>query len=86
MTEPAEDSVLPERLVTLLTDHLKVAVPPEGLAASTTLESLGFDSLALMELLVAAQETYGLALPDHLLDLSATATLGDAARLFDEAR
>ncbi|MEU5589526.1 MULTISPECIES: acyl carrier protein [Streptomyces] len=85
MTEPVEDFVLPERLVTLLTDHLKVALPPERLSPAMTLESLDFDSLALMELVVAAEETYGLSLPDDLLDLSPASTLEEAARLFDAA-
>lgn len=85
MTDPAEHPVLPEQLVTLLTEHLGVSVPREQLSPATTLESLDFDSLALMELVVAAEETLKISLPDDFLDLSPTSTLGEAARMFDEA-
>ncbi|GGQ52386.1 hypothetical protein GCM10010145_22250 [Streptomyces ruber] len=85
MTDPSEQATLPENLITLLTDHLKVSMPTEQLSPTTTLEDLDIDSLALMELVVAAEETFGIVLPDDLLDLSPSSTLGDAARVFHEA-
>ncbi|MER5782579.1 acyl carrier protein [Streptomyces mobaraensis] len=76
---------LPEPLVTLLTDHLDVEVTPEQLTAETTFESLGMDSLSLMELVVAAEQELGIVLPEGELDLFPDSTLGDAARAFEHA-
>lgn len=76
-------SALPERLLTLLIDHLDIKADPGQLTAATTFESLGMDSLSLMELVVAAEEEFGIVLPENALDLSATSTLGDAARPFE---
>ncbi|MFJ9908830.1 phosphopantetheine-binding protein [Streptomyces sp. NPDC101152] len=78
--------VLHERLVTLLTSHLDVKAEPEQLTAETTFESLGMDSLSLMELVVAAEEEFGIVLPEEAVELSPAATLGEAARMFDHAR
>ncbi|MBB5119356.1 acyl carrier protein [Streptomyces eurocidicus] len=85
MTSPLDQSALPENFVSLLTDHLRIPVPPDGLSAATTLESLDIDSLALMELMVAAEEVFGVVLPDDALDLTPSTTLGEAAKVFDEA-
>ncbi|MET9955060.1 phosphopantetheine-binding protein [Streptomyces sp. NPDC006339] len=85
MTQSVPDT-LPEQLVTLLTEHLDVKVDPGDLTPSTTFESLDVDSLALMELVVAAEEEFGTILPEETLDLSPASTLAEAARAFDEAR
>jgi acyl carrier protein len=82
---PAEQHALPELLVTLLTKHLKVPVPPDGLSATTTFDDLGMDSLSLMELVAAAEEEFGIILSEETLDLSPSATLGQAARGFQGA-
>lgn len=85
-TEPsAEQLALPDPLVTLLTTHLKVPVSTDELSPATTFEDLGMDSLSLMELVVAAEEEFGIILPEEALNLSPSATLGDAARGFDAA-
>lgn len=87
MTQAEQDvqSALPELLVALLASQLGVAVAPERLTTTTTFESLGMDSLSLMELVVAAEEDFGIVLPEEALDLSPSATLGDAARAFEHA-
>ncbi|MFW6695354.1 acyl carrier protein [Streptomyces sp. MAR4 CNX-425] len=93
MTHPAEPAVdlateqpaLPDVLVTLLTRHVKVPVRPEELSTATTFEDLGMDSLSLMELVVAAEEVFGVVLSEETLDLSPSATLGEAARGFHDA-
>ncbi|CAL9328870.1 phosphopantetheine-binding protein [Streptomyces sp. enrichment culture] len=82
----AVESTLPEELVTLLTDHLDLKVAPASLTPSASFESLDVDSLALMELVVAAEEEFGIILPEETLDLSPASTLAEAARAFDEAR
>jgi len=84
-TRRAAQPVLPERLIALLTGHLDVAADPGELYTTTTFESLGMDSLSLMELVVAAEEEYGIVLPEDTLDLSPGSTLGDAARAFRDA-
>lgn len=78
--------VLPERLVTLLTSHLDVKADPQQLTVATTFESLGMDSLSLMELVVAAEEELGIVLPEDAVELSPSATLGEAAQVFERAR
>ncbi|WP_329375460.1 acyl carrier protein [Streptomyces sp. NBC_01483] len=88
MTQAAEtdrERGLPERLVALLTGHLEVEVAPEQLTAATTFESLGMDSLSLMELVVAADQEFGIVLAEGELDLFPASTLGDAARAFEHA-
>ncbi|MFC5722019.1 acyl carrier protein [Streptomyces gamaensis] len=85
MTRPLDRPALPENFIALLTEHLGIPVPAEELSAEATLESLNMDSLALMELVVTAEEAFGIVLPDSALDLSPSATLGEAAKVFDEA-
>lgn len=77
--------VLPERLVNLLTSHLDVKAEPEQLTAATTFQSLGMDSLSLMELVVAAEEEFGIVLPEEAVELSPSVTLGEAAAVFERA-
>ncbi|MHC3471054.1 acyl carrier protein [Streptomyces sp. 7R007] len=85
MTEAPQDA-LPEQLMALLTDHLSITAPPGDLTPTTTFASLDVDSLALMELVVAAEEEFGIVLPEDTLDLSPASTLADAARAFAAAR
>ncbi|MCX4907474.1 acyl carrier protein [Streptomyces sp. NBC_00878] len=88
MTQAAEtdgERALPERLVALLSDHLDVDVAPEQLTAATTFESLGMDSMSLMELVVAAEQEFGIVLAEGELDLFPASTLGEAARAFEHA-
>lgn len=80
-----EQPALPEPLIVLVTNHLDVKVAPGELSATTTLESLGMDSLSLMELTVAAEQEYGIILPEEAADLDASCTLGDVARVFRHA-
>ncbi|WP_367140749.1 MULTISPECIES: acyl carrier protein [Streptomyces] len=84
-TQQNTERALPERLVALLTGHLDVDVAPEQLTTATTFESLGMDSLSLMELVVAAEQEFGIVLPEGELDLFPDSTLGDAARAFENA-
>ncbi|MFH8485198.1 acyl carrier protein [Streptomyces longisporoflavus] len=84
--EDATESALPEELVALLTGHLGVKADAGGFCGRTTFESLGLDSLSLMELVVAAEEEYGIVLPENALDLRPSSTLGEAARAFEHAR
>ncbi|GHE41432.1 hypothetical protein GCM10018785_08840 [Streptomyces longispororuber] len=85
MTQERQDA-LPEPLVALLTEYCKVEAEPEALTPSTTFVSLGMDSLALMEMIVAAEERFGIVPSEEALDLSPSATLGDAARVIADAR
>lgn len=74
------------QLLSLLTEHLEMAVDPGSLTAATTFESLGMNSLTLMELVVAAEQECGLVLrEDALDDLSPAMTLGTAADAFEHA-
>ncbi|MEU5899416.1 MULTISPECIES: acyl carrier protein [Streptomyces] len=79
----AQQSELPAELVALLTDRLDVEVGSDQLSPSTTFESLGLDSLWLMELVVAAEEEFGIVLPEDALDLRPASTLGEAAAAFE---
>ncbi|MEU1075987.1 MULTISPECIES: acyl carrier protein [unclassified Streptomyces] len=73
---------LPEPLVALLTEQLGVTVERERLTAAMTFQELGVSSLALMEMVVAAEEQFGVVLPEEAMELSPSHTLGEAARLF----
>ncbi|ATL32289.1 acyl carrier protein [Streptomyces formicae] len=84
--ESTAESALPEELVALLTGHFNVKVDAGELSDRTTFESLDLDSLSLMELVVAAEEEYGIVLPENALDLRPSSTLGEAARAFEHAR
>ncbi|MFI9722735.1 acyl carrier protein [Streptomyces sp. NPDC052396] len=84
--DQAEQSALPENLLALLTDHLGVHARPENLSAGMTFESLGMDSLSLMELVVAAEEKFAVVLPEDALDLAPSSTLAEAAHAFRNAR
>ncbi|MES4887531.1 acyl carrier protein [Streptomyces sp. NPDC096012] len=86
VAEGAAESALPEELVALLIGHLDVRADAGEFSGRTTFESLGLDSLSLMELVVAAEEEYGIVLPENALDLRPSSTLGDAARAFEHAR
>jgi acyl carrier protein len=80
-----EQPTLPEPLIVLVTNILDMNVAPGELSTATTLESLGMDSLSLMELTVAAEQEYGIILPEEAADLDASCTLGDVARVFRHA-
>lgn len=85
MIQVAGQTELPEPLVALLVHHLDVPVSRSRVTSEATFESLGMDSLALRELVVAAEEEFGVVLPDAALDLSPASTLGEAARAFCDA-
>ncbi|WP_030559870.1 acyl carrier protein [Streptomyces aureocirculatus] len=74
---------LSEELVALLTGHLNVKAGPDELSPATTFESLGLDSLSLMELVLAAEEEFGIVLPETALDLRLASTLGEADEAFE---
>ncbi|MET7359032.1 phosphopantetheine-binding protein [Streptomyces sp. NPDC005562] len=76
---------LPEELVALLTGHLDVKVEADQLSPATTFESLDMDSLSLMEMVIAAEEEFGIVLPENALDLRPASTLGEAAQAFERA-
>ncbi|WP_037685868.1 acyl carrier protein [Streptomyces aureocirculatus] len=71
-----EHPVLPEQFVQLM--HELFQIEAEQLTPSTTFEDLGMDSLALMELVVAAEDQYGLVLPEHAMDMTPATTLEEA--------
>lgn len=85
-TESTAESALPEELVTLLTGHLNVKADAGEFSDNTTFESLGLDSLSLMELVVAAEEEYGIVLPENALNLRPSSTLGEAGQAFEHVR
>jgi acyl carrier protein len=85
MTQAAHNT-LPEQLVALVKEQLGSEAETRDLMPNLTFECLGMDSLALMELVVAAEERFGIVLPEEALDLSPSATLADAARAFADAR
>ncbi|MFJ9655877.1 acyl carrier protein [Streptomyces microflavus] len=65
--------------------HEYFQVPLEQLRATATLDELGLDSLALMELMVVLEERSGLDLLDRIKDLSLASTLREAAQVIKEA-
>ncbi|WP_306319998.1 MULTISPECIES: acyl carrier protein [unclassified Streptomyces] len=85
MTQAA-DNTLPEPFVALLSEQLGSEAESHELTPHATFESLGMDSLALMEMVVAAEERFGIVPSEEAMDLSPSATLSDAARAFADAR
>ncbi|MFW3470094.1 acyl carrier protein [Streptomyces microflavus] len=65
--------------------HEYFQVPRDQLHAAATLDELGLDSLAMMELMVVLEERSGMELLDQLKDLSLGSTLRDAAQVIKEA-
>ncbi|MEV5342113.1 acyl carrier protein [Streptomyces sp. NPDC052676] len=72
-------TALPAPLVDLLTGHFDA--PREQLTGTTTFSDLGMDSLALMELVVVAEEQLGVVLSESAMDLDPGSTLDEAARV-----
>ncbi|GHI02746.1 acyl carrier protein [Streptomyces cellostaticus] len=72
-------SELPDQFVQILTEHFELS--PDQLTPSTTFMELDMDSLALMQLVVAAEAAFGVVLPEQIMSLSSYATLGEAARM-----
>ena len=60
-----------------------VAVEPGTLAADPTLESLGFDSLAIVKLVIAVQGEFGVELDEEELS-SEQITVGDIVELLED--
>jgi len=88
MTEVSEQpasSVLPHRFVGLLSEILDRDVSTDQLSAEMTLADLDIDSFTMMELVAAAEDEYGIHVPDEALQLAATGTLADMARVFERA-
>ncbi|MFD9333146.1 acyl carrier protein [Streptomyces sp. NPDC060028] len=65
--------------------HEYFDVPRDQLHAAATLDELGLDSLALMELMVVLEDRSGVELLDQLQDLSLASTLRDAAGVIKSA-
>ncbi len=62
------------------------AVARERVAAEATLESLGLDSLALMEFVFAVEDRFAVRIPEESLDPRQTGvTLARLSELIDEA-
>ncbi|OKK15674.1 acyl carrier protein [Streptomyces sp. CB00455] len=85
MTQAAYNA-LPEQLVALVNEQLGGEAQARQLTPDLTFESLGMDSLALMELVVAAEERFGIVPSEEAMDLAPSATLAAAARAFADAR
>lgn len=69
----------------VLVEQFHVAADKVG--ADVALDQLGLDSLALMEFVFAAEDRFDVRIPEDRLDpRQAGVTLGDLARLIDEAR
>ncbi len=72
-----------ETIVGLVARSTEIPIDPAALTPHTTLESLAFDSLMLIELLFDAEEIFGIQVAD--IPQSVT-TLGGLADLIDEVR
>ncbi|MBH5334681.1 acyl carrier protein [Streptomyces pactum] len=68
-----------DRLVTLLTNGF--GIEPGEVSPETTFEELDLDSLALVELTLAAQDEFGIQLADD--DLHAANTLAQTVEVLD---
>lgn len=68
-----------ERLAAIL--HKDYAVAPELLTMDSTLESLGIDSLGVVELLFTVEDTFALKLPSDPVPLH---SVGEVVRYIDE--
>ena len=60
----------------------KFEVDAELISPEATLETMGLDSLTMVELLFDVSEKYGIEIPTDKLDFT---TLGEAVALIDEA-
>ncbi|MFD7811981.1 acyl carrier protein [Streptomyces sp. NPDC059785] len=78
-----DQPVLPQQFVRLLNDLFRITA--DRLTPSTTFEDLGLDSLALMELVVSAEQECGLVLPERAMDLTPGTRLDEAARVLSAA-
>jgi acyl carrier protein len=66
---------IPDGFQSLLRAHLPYA-DAERLAAQDDLGALGLDSMGVVRLLVAVEDTYGVELPDELLNEFTFSTVG----------
>ena len=69
------DTTTFKRLQTILTD--KFSVPPEKIRPDATLESLGLDSLDLIELLFEVEEAFDIRVPQDGASAIKAATVQD---------
>ena len=73
-----------EAIAAILAESFKVDTA--AISPDSTLESLGLDSLALMEFVFAVEDRFDVRIPEERLDpRQAGVTLGQLARLIDEA-
>ncbi len=66
-----------ERLKDIIVDRLRVA-PSKIVEDASFLEDLGADSLDVIELIMAIEDTFGIEVPDE--DIEKVITVGDAIR------
>jgi acyl carrier protein len=79
------DTTTFEAMREVLVDQFKVE--PARAVPDATLESLGLDSLALMEFVFAVEDRFAVRIPEDRLDPRQTGTtLGRLAELLDEAK
>ncbi|MFE6338948.1 phosphopantetheine-binding protein [Streptomyces sp. NPDC057798] len=78
-----ESPALPHHFVSLLQELFEVT--SDQLLPSATFDSLDIDSLALMELLAAAEDEYGLVPSQAARDLTPASTMDEAAAALSDS-
>lgn len=64
----------------------RLAVPVERLADDADLFAAGLDSLAIVNVLMAIEETFDIEFPEHLLSRRSFSSIGNLARAVAELR
>lgn len=69
--------MLKDRIYKLISNEGVGTIPSSELTSSTNLFEIGFDSLRYMELIVYIEEEFNMSVPDEMLEISPSTTIGD---------
>lgn len=73
-----------ETLRTVLRDYGRLAVPVESLARDEDLFAAGLDSMAVVNVMLALEDRFDIAIPDRLLTRRAFGSMAALERLVGE--
>lgn len=78
---------MPEEMFQLVSHHLvqHFGIEPETISPTATLEDIGLDSMALVELLLVLEEEFGMPMPEDD-DAATPKTLGELVERLETAR
>lgn len=69
----------------LVREHGRLSTPPDAIRDDTDLYALGLDSVAVVNVMLAIEETFDVEIPDRLLTRRSFSSIAALDRMLDQA-